>query len=912
MAKNKNKPPLIERHEPYLLLFFISFAVMMLSIAPVMLFTKGYFVYYGDFNSQQIPFYHLAHDAVVNGELGWNWLTDLGTNFIGSYSFYLLGSPFFWLTVPFPSEWVPYMIPWLLACKHGIAAVTAYAYIRRFVRSRHAAMVGGLLYAFSGFHLYNIFFNHFQDVTAFFPLMLIAMEQRINENRRGVFALSVFLMAFLNYYFFTGQVVFCILYFILRCPCEDFRADIRKFAGLALESVIGVMMACVILLPSALAIIENYRVKSFLWGLDMVAYSDRTRLWHIFQSFFMLPDMPARPNLFQTDFGKWSSIGGYLPMFSMAGVIAFLSQKKKHWATRLTAVCIVCACIPVLNSMFYMFNSAYYARWYYMPILIMAMMTAYALDNRKIRWRGGIVTCIIVMIGLGVISLLPRKNDDGELVFFDFAKYSWYFWIVLAICGTMLYMGIQILLRRRKGDNCRRTAVFFTAFCCGCSCITMIYFGIGIGAYPTAYVTTAINGGQEIDLPDPKDEFYRIDISENYDNYPMFWGYPNMRCFHSIVPVSVMDFYDAMDIQRDVASRAEVKHYPLRALFNVKYYFDKYTNGEDYEGPELPGFEPLKRENGFQIYENTCFIPMGVAYDTYIDEEELKKSTSVTRERILLKALALTPEQANKYAAVVQKIDDVGKYSMDEAQYVEYCKARRADACTRFDYDSDGFSAEITLDAPKLVFFSVPYESGWTAAVNGKAADVERVSYGFMAVYCGKGSNRIEFRYRTPGLKEGAAVSLGGVGALLLYLLIGALLSVGKTRTVYRRKYCYDYVSAEPMQENQLYIGYAVGKREYLPQPEPLGEAADWQQPDETTEHDGFPDASETDAALHDTGAYDLSEADAEDAQTAEPDAGDLDDTAYSEPERTNKKPLSIEDILNETKAAEKEENPDE
>ena len=35
-----------------------------------------------------------------------------------------------------------------------------------------------------------LFFNHFQDVTAFFPLLLIAMEECINRNRRGVFALA--------------------------------------------------------------------------------------------------------------------------------------------------------------------------------------------------------------------------------------------------------------------------------------------------------------------------------------------------------------------------------------------------------------------------------------------------------------------------------------------------------------------------------------------------------------------------------------------------------------------------------------------------------------------------------------------------------------------------------------------------
>ena len=66
---------------------------------------KAVFLYYGDYNAQQIPFYRHSVDMVHSGNFGWDWMTDLGSNFIGSYSYYLLGSPFFWLTVPFPQEW---------------------------------------------------------------------------------------------------------------------------------------------------------------------------------------------------------------------------------------------------------------------------------------------------------------------------------------------------------------------------------------------------------------------------------------------------------------------------------------------------------------------------------------------------------------------------------------------------------------------------------------------------------------------------------------------------------------------------------------------------------------------------------------------------------------------------------------
>ena len=71
---------------------------------PWIIYNDGYFFFYGDYNVQQIPFYQMIHDSTVSGNIGWSYTTDLGANIIGSYSFYMAGSPFFYLTLLFPSE----------------------------------------------------------------------------------------------------------------------------------------------------------------------------------------------------------------------------------------------------------------------------------------------------------------------------------------------------------------------------------------------------------------------------------------------------------------------------------------------------------------------------------------------------------------------------------------------------------------------------------------------------------------------------------------------------------------------------------------------------------------------------------------------------------------------------------------
>ena len=785
--------------ERYLFVFFISYIVMMLVLIPVMINNKGLFIYYGDFNSQQIPFYIHSHDAIRNGITSWDWGTDLGSNFLGSYSFYLLGSPFFYLTLPFPSAVVPYMLPWLLALKTGVASVTAYAYARRFIKSQNACIIAGLLYAFSGFQLYNIFFNHFHDVTAFFPLLLIALEERVKNDRRGVFALAVMLMSTINYYFFTGQVTFLIIYFIIRSQCDDFRVSVNKFWGLVIESVLGCLMSCAILLPSALAIISNPRVATALTGHNMVAYSDPYRLYRIIQSFFMLPDPPARANLFSSTTARWASIAGYLPLFSMAGVIAYFKQtNKKDWMRKIIVVSIICAFIPIFNSAFYAFNGSYYARWYYMPILIMCVMTAFVIDNKNMHLSKGFALTAVVFGFFFVTGLLPTKdkNDSTIIHFGEMATYPDLFWISVIVTAIGLFILAYILYGKRMKVNFYPKVIAFTIFAIFSCSASIVWYGAEQGNSYEKYVGNGINGADNISIEDYSDEYFRLDISNSLDNYPMFWNYSCMRAFNSVVPGSIMDFYESLGITRDVASRVEPSRYALRSLLSVKYYFN-YTTENDLD---MPGFEYYSTQNNFDIYKNTNYIPMGFTFEYYITQSQFDELGKEEKDRILLKSLLLSDEQIEGYSQYIDAIDGENlKDAANGISFIQDCEDRRLSSAKEFKQEKDGFTAVIDMNKDNLVFFSVPYDEGFKATVNGKSAKIEKVDNGMMAVFAPQGENiEIVFKYKTPGLALGIMISGTGVILFVIYLVI---FKKKIKKQVYKR--CsFNYTSIEENPEN--------------------------------------------------------------------------------------------------------------
>ena len=772
--------------------FLLALGLGVLLFLPFLLYDKGFFVYYGDFNAQQIPFYQLAHQAVRNGDFGWSWTTDLGANFVGSYSFYMLGSPFFWLTLPFPTAWVPYLMAPLLALKMACASLTAYAYTRRFLRPQ-LAVVAGILYAFSGFSIYNVFFNHFHEALVWFPLLLLGMEQYMTDGRRGLFAFAVMLSALNNYYFFIGQAIFVMLYWVVRVTSGDWEHPVRRFFGLWLEALLGTAAAAVLLLPSFLSVIQNNRTESLLEGWGFLIYSTDQRLFDIIHSFFFPPDLPARANFFPDANNKWSSMSAWIPVFGCTGVIAyFQSRRHTDWLRRMLVVLFFCAVIPGLNALFQLFNQMYYARWYYMMVLLLILATLRCFEEdrrmewgRAIGWSGGITAFFALFIGLMPESWKPDEETGKFTV--GLAKYPIRFWVFVAVAGLCLLLtGLLVRKYRQDKPGFYRAATMVCAAVCLVGGWSYLTLGKATGNYPSRYVTDKLIQVDGTDFDLPEGGFYRVDMHEGMDNQGMYWNMPTIQAFHSIVPGSVMDFYPSVGVTRSVGSRPDSSHYALRSLLSVRWLFDYaqeegdvqlyFKDEEDYFSVDgktaMPGWTYYDTQNGFYIYENDYYIPMGFVYDGYILRSEYDMLSTTMREKVLLHALVV--EDADK-AAVSPLLPHLTTTLMDlsDIGYEQACLSLAAKATDSFSPDGYGFSATIDMTAENLVFFSVPYESGWSATVNGQPAEILTVNVGFMAVKCPAEEDvSIRFDYETPGLRYGLYISGGALFLLVLYWLI--------------------------------------------------------------------------------------------------------------------------------------------
>lgn len=767
--------------------FFTAFAVML----PFIIYDSGYFLMYGDFNVQQYPFYMHAHDAIQSGEWGWDFKTDLGVNFIGSYSFYNLGSPFFLLTLLFPSSAVPYLIGPLLALKIGCCAMTGYAYIRRFTRIDDYGVLGGLMYAFSGFSIFNMFFNHFHEPMVFFPLMLIALEELMVNDRKGWFAVTVAINAFVNYYFFVAEVFFIIIYFFVRLAmCREWKVTPAKFGIIAFEAVLGFLMAGVIVIPSVWEVAQNPRTEAKLYGWNALLYSQSQRYLNIIECFFFPPDLPARPNFTPDSNTKWGSVAAYLPMFGMTGVIAWLQCRKGHWLRRMIIICYFMAFIPLLNSVFQLFSATYYARWFFMFTLMNALATVMALSNedidwgRSIKWSTGITLAIALSIGL----MLKTEGDEenGVEAVYGLMEYPDRFWVYVAIAILALMMTGVAVMHLKQRDRKRVYAVSMAGIIVLYAATSIIFIGTGKTlSYDsrTYVIPNALSRGENIELEGLHDGEYRVDFYSDMDNMGMFWDTSCIQTFHSIVPSSVIDFYESIGVQRGVASRPSTDHYAARSLLSVKYLFENSKDAEfgstsvkegQVLNAKMPGWSYLKSEGGYDIWQNDCYIPYGFTYDYYISQEAYESNFAQSdREKLMLRAMVLSDEQIEKYSGILEGLTS-DKMMLTESTYLQDCADRKENSSEEFSTDKNGFTAKITLDRQNLVFFSIPYDSGWSAYVNGEKVDVERVNVGFMAVLCDVGTSEIRFEYETPMLNVGVITTGICLGVFGLYAVFFA------------------------------------------------------------------------------------------------------------------------------------------
>ncbi|MBR5251755.1 MAG: YfhO family protein [Oscillospiraceae bacterium] len=742
--------------------FAVNFALALMLIAVAVFLGDGVFYMGIDYNYQQIPFNELARENLLQGNYMWLDNFELGTSFIGALSFYTVGSPFFWLTMAIPNADYTIVIPLMLALKFAVAGTGAYCYAKQYLSDKNWALVAGMFYAFCGYQISNINYNHFHDVTALFPFLLLALDSNVKQDKGGWFAVMVALMALTNYFFFVAVVVFLIIYFIVKVVCREYRITTKLFLRLAAESLLGVGMAMVLLLPSVIFVLGNSRVSQSILELPLA----RMLLHKPYQYADLLRALliPAE-NLFDRSIilsSNHTAAELYLPVVGCIPVFSYMFNHKKDWMSKLSLVCFVFMFVPVLNSSFTAFNEEYYTRWFFMPALIFATMAAKHFENRDSIKPG--------LIGWGVTAAL-----------FYTARWIWHFYfqseffpnrLIAFIMIGIAFAGVATtvilhLVRNKKYAVVLLTAAIFAQMTSGFAIYT--YYTHRAWSEENEDAAKFFHQVQDIKYPDG-DEYYRTETTEIFINTGLVSDKPSANIFATNISTSVFDFYRANNMKRTVNSFLSKEQYGYYGLLGVKYMM--LPQGEEPD-EDTKGFSatPVWNDTGYDFYLNTNFAGMGFAYENAISERDYALLSKGRKHLASMDAVVLSDELLQRYGQMFN-IKTKGDYSAYRYEdFVQSVQDRKTTAAQNFAVDKGVYSFDVCLDKETVYYVAVPYDAGFTATANGKDVPVVKVNNGLVGLVLSSGESSVLLSYYPQGLKAGIFISIASAVLFACWLI---------------------------------------------------------------------------------------------------------------------------------------------
>lgn len=186
----------------------------------------------------------------------------------------------------------------------------------------------------------------------------------------------------------------------------------------------------------------------------------------------------------------------------------------------------------------------------------------------------------------------------------------------------------------------------------------------------------------------------------------------------------------------------------------------------------LKNFEKIDEQDGFTIFKNKAYIPIGYSNSYYISDDEYEKIAKSNRDNMLARAVVLTDEQIEKYSDILPELEPDRYSDFNYYTFEKDAQELAKTAVDTFTPTANGFKATSSFTEDRFVTFTVPWESGWSATINGEKAEIEKVNRGVMGIKVPAGECNIEFNYVTPGLKAGVVCTIGAAFIIVIYYIV--------------------------------------------------------------------------------------------------------------------------------------------
>ncbi len=637
----------------------------------------------------------------------WNFTIGYGGDVLTTFNYYVIGDPLNLLSAFVPTKYTEFLYAFLILVRMYLAGFFFMYYTRERGVKGNGRVIGAIIYVFCVYAIHSgVRHPFFILPMIFLPLVLAGLEKILKGKKPYLFIVSIALCVISNFYFFYMVAIITAIYALVRV-IYIYKDEKKKIFTSLLKllgfSVVGVLIACVLFIPTVLIFIQDSRTIE--GGLVPIVYE-----FKYYQK--LLSGMISNDSS-----GHWNYIG-VSPIALIGAYYAF--HKRDVQKIILFVLSIVVMLVPVLGSFM---NGMSYAcnRWIWAYVFLCAYTVAYYwkdIISIKVFTHKKLTVFLMVYF----VLILVMRNTRKESVIFQILLFT-----------VMLFLLSFINNHKTKWFKYKIRIIF-----------VFVVAGIALNAFYIFHVTEGNYISEFIDMAEVYPS-YESTVSSDINNHikdKSFYRFSstddeylnnknmNMKV-NSVLKNSIYSDISARYFKLDNCSNAStifnkngigyywslgninIQNY-LREVDNKEYglfyYYGidgrtilsslssvKYFVAEDDEVSKVPyGFKPIdtlykyapnmlrnKKINdktkiinsaNYDIYENPYAMPLGYTYDDTVTEKEAAKYDGIKKEELMLESAIVEKKDSLNRSNQFKSDDKKLKYTLttNDENYVQF------------------------------------------------------------------------------------------------------------------------------------------------------------------------------------------------------------------------------------------------
>ncbi|MDB5284095.1 MAG: hypothetical protein JWO06_3170 [Bacteroidota bacterium] len=707
---------------------------------------------------------YLRHEGIPT----WTFAQGLGQNVFPAY----LGDVPSWVLYLVKPAHIPEMLVYAQLLKIFFAGIFFFLFLRTIGVKAYLAITGAMLYAFSGFMVIGSTWVIFTTEGLYLALLLYASSLIAYKKSALLFPVAIALIASFNPILLVPFCLFVLIFWLMyMLLSQDPKIKNQVKAILVkhiLTGALGLGLGSFLMLGNINQVLESPRgTGGYSVAADLMSahvFSPGSLFY--FKTFLLRligNDMAGYAGPIGDSFKGWNNYLEAPMQYCSVFTLLLLPQLFSLSGRREKVVAATCLCLAFIPIVFPFFRSAFwffqgdYFRTYSLLLVVLQILLglrglSIIVSHRKIN---RLLLMFTLAVLLGFIFVIDISNHQLQPIAAFFLCFETV--LLLMVAGTRFYSKAVILL-----------PVFVFA-----ELVFMNWGALHERKILKKEDLDDLTGyhdhtGEAVAFIHGIDSgFYRLHKGADYSlegsdsktfNHSMLQGYYGLSSYHPFNQKYYVRFLQKMNlIGSDKEWETRMIHglgaHPLlRNLVSTKYLL--MTAGcNDW----CNDYDSIAVINGVVIYRNNFFLPMGITYKNYVSESELENAY-IDKDTLLLKAFVVDDIRHATELSGLKKVYPDITYN-DTTKMPELIKALKEDTFEISSFSQKQISGKITSRKKEFLFFSIPFDPGWSAKIDGREVRPVLCNYSFIGFVLNKGNHEIILSYSPPYYHAGMIAS---------------------------------------------------------------------------------------------------------------------------------------------------------